>query len=142
VTQARALVLDANILISAVLGIRVAGLLTKYAARVAFFAPDVAYRDARRHIPGPLTRRGIEPDGALDALGLLEPLVAPLGESAYGFARDEALARIRQRDADDWPILALALVLDCPIWTEDRDFFGAGVATWTTSRVELYLRNT
>ncbi|HZC23037.1 MAG TPA: PIN domain-containing protein [Candidatus Binatia bacterium] len=27
-----------------------------------------------------------------------------------------------------------------PIWTEDADFFGAGVATWTTDRVELLLR--
>lgn len=35
------------------------------------------------------------------------------------------------------PILAHAL--DCPAWTEDTDFFGAGVATWTTDRVALYL---
>jgi PIN domain len=27
-----------------------------------------------------------------------------------------------------------------PLWTEDADFFGAGVATWTTDRVELLLR--
>jgi hypothetical protein len=25
------------------------------------------------------------------------------------------------------------------VWTEDSDFFGAGVATWTSDRVELYL---
>lgn len=37
------------------------------------------------------------------------------------------------------PILACALALDCPVWTEDTDFFGAGVATWTTDRVALYL---
>ena len=23
-------------------------------------------------------------------------------------------------------------------WTEDTDFFGAGVATWTTDRIEVY----
>jgi hypothetical protein len=28
----------------------------------------------------------------------------------------------------------------CPTWTEDQDFFGSGVATWTTDRIELYLR--
>src|SRR5260370_35801616 len=39
------------------------------------------------------------------------------------------------RDADDWPGIACALTLGCPIWTEDRDFFGAGVPTWTTDRV-------
>jgi hypothetical protein len=33
-----------------------------------------------------------------------------------------------------------ASLLDFPIWTEDQDFFGSGVATWITDRVELYLR--
>ncbi len=42
---------------------------------------------------------------------------------------------------EDWPVIACALALECPIWTEDRDFFGAGVPTWTTDRVELYLAN-
>jgi len=27
------------------------------------------------------------------------------------------------RDPEDWPILAAALALDFPIWTEDTDFF-------------------
>ena len=36
-------------------------------------------------------------------------------------------------------MIATALALECPIWTEDADFFGAGVATWTTDRVELFL---
>jgi hypothetical protein len=35
--------------------------------------------------------------------------------------------------------LILVHALDCPVWTEDTDFFGAGVATWTTDRVALYL---
>jgi len=56
-------------------------------------------------------------------------------------ARAEALARISERDPDDWPILATALVMGCPIWTEDHDFFGTGVPTWTTSRVELYFND-
>ena len=38
-----------------------------------------------------------------------------------------------------WPVLALALAVDAPIWTEDQDFFGSGVAIWTTATVELYL---
>ena len=37
------------------------------------------------------------------------------------------------------PILAAALALRCPIWTEDADFFGTGIGTWTTDRVELFL---
>jgi predicted nucleic acid-binding protein len=36
---------------------------------------------------------------------------------------------------------ALALALNCPIWTEDMDFFGTGCAIWTTSRVEIFLES-
>jgi hypothetical protein len=31
-------------------------------------------------------------------------------------------------------------MLSFPVWTEDRDFFGSGIATWTTDPVELHLR--
>jgi hypothetical protein len=37
------------------------------------------------------------------------------------------------------PILATALALASPVWTEDADFFGTGVAVWTTNRIELFL---
>ncbi|MGA3211377.1 MAG: PIN domain-containing protein, partial [Terriglobales bacterium] len=52
---------------------------------------------------------------------------------------DTARRRTEMRDPHDWPIVAVALLLGLPIWTEDRDFFGSGVATWTSDRVELYL---
>ena len=45
------LVLDANILIRAVLGSRVLGLLRKYGGQVEFIAPDVAFHEAREHLP-------------------------------------------------------------------------------------------
>jgi len=53
--------------------------------------------------------------------------------------KTQALQRIALRDADDWPVLACAMAIGCPVWTEDADFFGTGVATWTSDRVELYL---
>jgi len=65
----------------------------------------------------------------------VQPVEIETYEPFEGIARE----RIARRDEDDWPILAAALALDCPIWTEDTDFFGCGVATWTTDRVELYL---
>jgi predicted nucleic acid-binding protein len=44
------------------------------------------------------------------------------------------------RDETDWPVLACALGLACGIWTEDADFFGTGIAVWTTNRVEIFLK--
>lgn len=106
-----------------------------------FFVPEVAYDDAERHIPDVLTKFGSsnETGAALAYLTQLRETVLPVPEEFYVVEKDEALARIEQRDPDDWPILALALVFECPIWTEDNDFFGAGVPTWTTDRVERYL---
>ncbi|TRU47719.1 MAG: hypothetical protein EWV91_10405, partial [Microcystis aeruginosa Ma_QC_Ca_00000000_S207] len=47
----------------------------------------------------------------------------------------------RPKIFDDWPILATALLFNCPIWTEDQDFFGTGVPTWTLDRVHLYFHS-
>lgn len=51
--------------------------------------------------------------------------------SEYSHLEAEARARI-PADADDWPTLALALALDCGVWTGDRDFFGCGLPVWRT----------
>lgn len=135
----RAIVLDANILIRAVLGKRVRELILDNADRVQFFAPDVAYADARKYLPGLLKKRGVQSDPAMSVLDALEAMVWPLELGVYEGFKKQALQRIAMRDADDWPILACAMTIGCPVWTEDADFFGAGVATWTSDRVELYL---
>lgn len=139
--QRRRLVLDANILIRAVLGRRVKEVITGHAEQVEFFAPDVAYADALVHLPAVLTkfRRASEIEPALAFLEQLRAVVATVPEGAYLDIKSEALARIERRDPDDWPVLATAILLDCPIWTEDNDFFGTGVPTWTTDRIHLYL---
>jgi predicted nucleic acid-binding protein len=133
------LVLDANILIRAVLGSRVLFLLCKYAGQVEFLAPDTAFQDAREHLPIILGRRGIPIDPAIASLNFLGDLVQTIEFETYAPFEAVARQRIASRDEDDWPILAAALALGCPIWTEDTDFFGCGVATWTTDHVEPYL---
>lgn len=77
----KAIVLDANILIRAVLGRRVRELLIEHAATVKFFAPDVAYSDARKHLPALLAKRGIESAAAMTVLTSLESIVQPIEES-------------------------------------------------------------
>lgn len=138
---ARPIVLDANILIRFVLGEKVLALLSAHAATTDFLAPDTAFEEARAHLPAILRARGDEGRGtaaALDKLDAVTAVVTPVPASSYEPLRASALARIGQRDPHDWQVLACALLLNCPIWTEDRDFFGTGVATWTTALVELY----
>jgi predicted nucleic acid-binding protein len=54
----RTIVLDANVLIRAVLGSRVPELLAAHAERVNFLAPDTAFDEAREHLPAVLAKRG------------------------------------------------------------------------------------
>ena len=67
-------------------------------------------------------------------------LVQPIEPALYQSFEAVARTRIAPRDLRDWPVVALALALNLPIWTEDQDFFGSGIATWTTDRAEIYLR--
>ena len=132
-------VLDANILIRAVLGRRVREILEAHFTRTRFFAPDTAIAEAREHLPGILLKRGIDPGSAMMVLDELLELIDCIDGEVYGRFETAARQRLKKRDEEDWPVLATALALECPIWTEDADFFGAGVATWTTDRVELLL---
>ena len=70
----------------------------------------------------------------------LEKIVEFVELRQLAFWEQEARLRI-PRDPGDWPVVATALALELPIWTEDRDFFGCGIATWITNTVEIYLNN-
>jgi predicted nucleic acid-binding protein len=129
--------------VRAALGRRVLPLLTQYAVQVTFLAPEIAFSDARAYVPPLLVQRGMLPTTAeAEVAGIVErlhELVVSVAPSAYVELEAEARQRLRRRDETDWPLLALALTLGCPIWTEDRDFFGSGMDIWTTDRVDLYL---
>ena len=135
----KGIVLDANILIRAVLGVKVSGLLIEYAESVHFYAPRSAFAEAEAHLPGILRKRGVSREALDMGLEGIRYLVQEVPSEAVAPLRVETLRRLGHRDPDDWPVAAAALVLGCPIWTEDKDFFGAGIATWTTDLVEIYL---
>ena len=137
--SSKAIVLDANILIRAVLGRRVRELIFNNVATVKFFAPDVAYADARKYLPALLKKRGVDSNVLMLVLDRLEGVVQSIDAELYEGMQQQALKRIAVRDEDDWPVLACAMTLGCSVWTEDKDFFGTGVATWTSDRIALYL---
>ena len=142
ITLRKALVLDANILVRAVLSPKVRSLLESQSSQIQFFAPDVCFDDAKKYLPLIFEKRGLPANPALEVLAGLSGIVQTVEADIYGDYREEAIQRIAIRDPDDWPIVATALALNCPIWTEDADFFGAGIATWTTDRIHLFVRPT
>lgn len=135
------LVLDANILLRGVFGVRVRSLLEAYEDVATFYSSDVCFEDARRYIPNLAARRGFDAGPALTVLDQIARIVNAVDRSLYESYEELATARIASRDSEDWPIVATALLLDAPIWTEDQDFFGTGIATWTSNRIELYLKS-
>lgn len=97
------------------LGKRVRELIQAHAATVKFFAPDVAYADARKYLPALLAKRGVDPIPVMLVLDALDRIVHSMDTEVYGGLQQQALRRIEMRDADDWPVLAFAMVLSCPV---------------------------
>jgi predicted nucleic acid-binding protein len=136
----KGLVLDANILLRAVFGQRVRQIFEQYEDEARFYSPDVCFSDAERYIPDISERR--EPRCRFGFVGARADRqhCRACRRSLYEEYESTARGRVGVRDPEDWPVVAAALLLELPIWAEDQDFFGSGIATWTTDRVELYLR--
>jgi predicted nucleic acid-binding protein len=128
----KGIVLDANILIRAVFGTRVRVILESFEESASFFSPDACFQDAREYIPDVAAQRGIEQSASFLVLDSIGQIVESVDRSLYEAYEQLARERVSPRDPEDWPIAAVAPLLGIPIWTEDQDFFGTGIASWTT----------
>ena len=79
------IVLDANILIRAVLGKKVRGILEKYAFTTQFVTPDICYHDARKYLPPLFEKRHLPVQNALDVLEGLNCLLTLPSPKGRGF---------------------------------------------------------
>ena len=123
---------DAAILIAAARG-RSSGAILAAAQMASLVTTDRAVAETRRRIEFGLKRPELQP--IVDAL-VAEMTVVPvaalsarLPQAAIALA--DAVAS-RNGSVDDAHLLALAWSVDADIWTTDRDFAGAGVASWST----------
>jgi hypothetical protein len=85
-----------------------------------FCSPDVCFQDARKYIPDLSERRAVDATIGLTVLEEIGRIVEPVDRSQYEDFENIARERVLARDPDDWPIVAVALLLDFPIWTEDH----------------------
>jgi predicted nucleic acid-binding protein len=139
--SSRMLVIDANILLRAVLGVRVRSIVEAYCGDVPMFVPAQCVAEVREYLPALCAKRNWDMAPSLALLDALLVLIRVVEKGFYADFEDEANRRIGSRDINDWPVVALALSLDASVWTDDADFFGSGLATWTTETVEIYLSN-
>lgn len=138
--QTRYIVLDANILIRAVLGDKVIRLIKDYGDHVAFLTAEQCTLEAQKYLPDIIAKKtNIHSEHVLQILDNVLSTIHIIPTSSYEPYKEEACNRLD--DPDDWPSVALALLFNCPVWTEDKDFFGVGIPTWRTKTVEHYLRD-
>lgn len=134
----RAVVADANVLLSALIGGR-ARLVVASADGPACVATHVVAEEIARHLPRLAAKRKLDQALLFAVLQVMPVDWRPAAE--YEHRRGEAEMRISARDPDDWPTVALAIALDLPVWSQDKDFVEAGVETFTTGELLDSLRD-
>jgi predicted nucleic acid-binding protein len=111
------------------------------------FLPERMWGETKVEIPRRISlfarRRGLEPtlrdQLSASCLAAVEANITIIDEAIYGAVEDEARAR-SLRDPNDWPAVAAALALACGMWTNDNDFLGTGIPTWTTESLTAWLK--
>lgn len=124
------LVLDANIMISALVGRSFPILLNLFERGVLLFAPLPQLAETRRKI-GDIAAL---PHGWVDEqMERLAAVVIPLHPVLLEKHETIARSRLAVRGQPDWPILAGCYEVRGAAWSHDKDLFGSGVAVWSTS---------
>lgn len=140
-TPSEALVVDTNIILSAVLGFKSRPLLEKISAQRALIT-SVEVSDEVRRV---LVR--LDPDAPFlveiaDAILASIEVVEP---ARYGDNFPSAEGRLRNAvpsgngSINDTHILALAWTYDADIWSHDRDFAGTGWPSWSSANLAAVL---
>jgi predicted nucleic acid-binding protein len=138
------LVVDTSMLVGELL--RTAGRIRLGDERVELFLPERMASELSVELPRRISafvrRRGLPKEVgeelASACWAAVEANIVVLDAAVYAAFEDEARARSR-RDPNDWPVVATALALSASIWTNDNDFLGTGVATWTTTTLQGWL---
>jgi predicted nucleic acid-binding protein len=140
------LVIDASVSVAQAL--RSAGRqLLRHTHLQLYASSEVASETAhelRRRVESMVTRGHVSEFDAVvllaDAESTIADAVTVLSRDAYIHRLPDATWRI-PRDPTDAATIALALSLDCGIWTSDRDFFGCGLPVWSTEVLQRYLES-
>ena len=90
------------------------------------------------YLPSVGARKGLDVAKLMEELRLL-PITVVQRETHLPFEQ-EARRRMAARDPDDWPAVALALALDVPIWSQDKDLQESGMRVYTTGQLLDALR--
>ena len=120
---------DANVLLSCVIGGR-ARIILKHPKIDQIFTTEHTFAEVEEYTLVLARKKRIPSDLLLLAVAALP--VTIVERVTYAKRLPQALKLIGRRDPDDAHLLALALQLRIPIWSNDRDFENLNVELFTT----------
>lgn len=123
------LVLDANIMISALLGTSFPFLLALYEAGVDLMAPVQQIAETRHKLS---QRPALSATWIDEQMVSLATVVRPLHPALLEEHAVKARSRLGPRGEPDWPVLAATYAAGAAAWSHDKDLFGSGAAVWST----------
>jgi predicted nucleic acid-binding protein len=127
------MIVDANVLVSAVLGSAVR-LREAKARGLQLLVPEAQLSETVRVLVRIL---GADLEAARAAVDAVAGRLTVLNMESLALFETQASARLEVRGKPDWPVLAAALMLDAHIWTNDRDLFGVGSPVWSTYNIQF-----
>jgi len=128
---------DANVLLSAVIGGR-ANLILNHPQVHEVFTAGHTLAEVEEYSVVLAKKKRIPSDVLLLAVAALP--VTVVSRPLYNKNMAEAVKRIGRRDPDDVELLALALHLRIPVWSNDRDFEDLDIQWFTTEGLLRHLR--
>jgi len=133
------LAVDANAILSAVIGGAARRVFLAHSTSIGELATtEHTVRKVIEYIPFLVKMPRLKKAGVTEADLYFALFVAPLSIYARDFYEEKlevAQKRIGTRDPEDVDLLALALKVSAPVWSNDQDFRGVGVEWWTTARL-------
>jgi predicted nucleic acid-binding protein len=123
---------DANVLLSAVLGGRAKRIPLHPEVEVIVTA-ETTFQEVQEYAAELARKKHLSLDLVLLAVATLP--VKVVAREDYAAAISKAEKRMGKRDPDDIDILALAIHLGIPVWSNDNDFEDAGVEWYTTAQL-------
>ena len=126
-----AVVADANVLLSAIVGKAALRVFTDFAVTV--HATRFNADEVEEYLPKLSSKYELPEALVLLQWRLLAVSLHP--EDAYVEHLAEGRSRLAERDPDDAHPLALAMKLALPLWSNDRDLDGHEVPVYTTARL-------
>ncbi|WP_242649102.1 PIN domain-containing protein [Syntrophothermus lipocalidus] len=125
--------MDANVILSALIGGKAIRVFIE-AKELKFVTTDRAVGEVREYIPVLAKRKSLSRNVMEAVFSLLELEVVE--KEAYLQHVPTALELIGRRDPDDADLVALALALNCPVWTNDNDLVELKeIKTLTTAEI-------